>query len=141
MNANIQQRASLLAEMFIRELNPFFLAQASYQGNRWDYIATFRTKTNPNLVITVDVMGTIVPLRSEFIFPASPHWVRSLNDTSDNLLILVINVLEDKIYWGWAKLAAVVRDPSVKGAALVRLPLVESNEASKAKLLAEIKAR
>ena len=141
MSEQIQRRASLLAELFLRELHPFFLAQASYQGNRWDYIATFRTKSNPNYVVTVDVMGTDAPIGSEYIFPAAPHWLRAWNNDRDNLLILVLNVRNDEVAWAWANTARIVNDPSVKGAALMRLPMVKSTEATKAKLLADIKAR
>jgi hypothetical protein len=48
--------------------------------------------------------------------------------------------MNDEIGWGWAKTAKIVNDPNVQGAALVRLPLVKSTGASKAKLLADIKA-
>ena len=58
----------------------------------------------------------------------------------DQLGILVVNVMNDEIGWGWANTAKIIDDPSVRGA-LVRLPLIKSTEATKAKLLAEIRAR
>lgn len=141
MSEQMQRRASLLAELFLRELNPPFLAQASYQGNRWDYIATFKTRSNANIVITVDVVATDAPVTNEFTFYAQPHWVRALDNEGDKLLILVVNVMTDEVYWGWANAAKIVRDPTMKGAAFVRLPVVKSSESTREKLVTGITTR
>jgi hypothetical protein len=137
----IEERASLLTELFLRELNPTFLAQASFQGNVWDYYAVFKRRNKPNLPLTVEVKASETPLQIEHIFHAPARQVQALVNAQPIVLVVVADVVNDDIGWGWASAATIVPDPNVRGAALVRLPLTRSNETTKKRLIEEIQAK
>src|SRR5690349_18413059 len=98
----VERRAEILAEFFLRDLNPKFLAQATFQGAVWDYMAAFQSKKGKLINITVEVKGTENLIRDEFIFPASPQQVNQFVNSNLPVLILVVDVKTNSFAWNWA---------------------------------------
>jgi hypothetical protein len=136
----VERRAEILAEFLLRDLNPKFLAQATFQGAVWDYMAAFQSKQGKLINITVEVKGTENPIRDEFIFPAPPQQVNQFVNSNLPVLILVVDVKTNSFAWNWASRAKVVKDPHVRGHALIRLPLIKGRREAFHQLRAEIEA-
>lgn len=135
----IQQRAAFLAEFFLRELNPKFLAQASFQGAVWDYLAAFKGKEGKLVNIAIQVKGTEAPILSEHVFPGPPNWMGSVNSNLP-ILVVVVDVKTNSLAWNWASKARVVQDPSVPGCGLIHLPVIKKSSETAGTLLKEIES-
>lgn len=135
----IEQRATILAEFFLRDLNPKFLAQASFQGSVWEYMAAFQGKEGKLINIAVEVKSTEAPISSEHIFPGPVNWMDRVNSNLP-ILVLVVDVKTNSLAWNWASKATVIKDPSDPGRALIRLPVIKNSRQTAETLMMEIES-
>lgn len=91
----VNQRATILAELFIAKLKPdtWVGTGAAIAG---DHFITW--KGGKSLWIEVIAMTTVIqnPIR----FPASKSFEEKV--TEENFLLLVVHVINEQIYFGWA---------------------------------------
>lgn len=134
----VQRRAEILAELFLRDLNPKFLAQATFQGAVWDYMAAFQTKKGRLVNITVEVKPTEHPIAAVMAFGTSARQAEQLTNSNMPVLILIVDVKNNSLAWNWASKAKVEHHPQNRNHAVIRLPVIKGNPDAVRKLLAEI---
>lgn len=135
----VERRADILAEMFLRDLNPKFLAQASFQGAVWDYMVAFQTTGGKLIHVAVQVRATEQPFSAKFTFAALPQQVNQFLKSNLPVLILIVDVKTKSYAWNWASNAKIVKDPHLKGHALIQVPVITDEHGARGKLLADIK--
>jgi uncharacterized protein DUF4365 len=136
----VERRAEILAELFLRDLNPKFLAQATFQGAVWDYMTAFQTKKGRLVNIAVQVKATERPFDGVILFTVTARQAEQLTNTNIAVLIIVVDVKNNSIAWNWAQKAQITRHPRERNLVLIRLPLHLANANSIEKLRADIEA-
>jgi hypothetical protein len=137
----IQRRGEVIAELFLGDLRPITLVQVPQSDEVCDFFAAFRTKQGKVLTIGVEAIATDKPVPAEYVFHASGRRLEMLVASTLPLLLVVVDVKLNEVFFNWTTNLTVVRDPSVRKSALLRLPVIKATEESKASLLKEIKSK
>ncbi len=94
-----RRRAELLAELFLQELEPRFVAQATVSDFLYDFFVGFQNPRGGMNTFAVEVKSTERPVNGEFKIPAKVH--NLLANSNIPVLLLVIDVKENQLYYAW----------------------------------------
>ncbi len=130
----IGRRGELLAELFLQNLKPAFVAQAT-RAFEYDFLAGFSNTRGGINNIPVEVKATERPLHGHFVI--SKKQFDRYTHSNIPVLLLVIDVKENKYYYAWLGQDTfpidVVKDN-------VRIRITEIDGDSKKELLDKLRA-
>jgi len=129
----VADRGELLAQVFLQDLKPVSVARGGKDGGV-DYLATFKTPNQGLRVIAVEVKATERPVKDNYSLKAD--LVSRLSTANVPVLILVVNVKSNEIYYTWARGAAALSSQNA-GKRTWRVPVKRADE-HKEELLQEI---
>jgi hypothetical protein len=127
----VGERGELLAQMFLTDLGPISVSRGD---GIFDYTVTFAAPNGTLRLIAVEVKATEKPIEDKYSFNADV--IRRLSSINVPVLILVVNVKSNAIYYTWAKEAAESLRSNA-GTATYRVPVKRADE-HKEELLQEI---
>ncbi|WP_150107196.1 DUF4365 domain-containing protein [Pedosphaera parvula] len=119
-------------------MNPKFLAQATFQGATWDYMAAFQTKAGRLINITVKVIATEKPIPEEMIFVMSNKQANEILNSNLPILIVVVDVKTNSIACNWVSKATVSHSSRLNGDARIRFPALKVDQGTVGKLIFDI---
>ncbi len=136
----VGRRAELLAELFLQELGPDYLAQASGPGNPFDFLATFVAPHGTSRSIGVEVKATQREIGSHFRLSSPESAIRGWQNSNIPVLLVVVDVKRSKVFFNWAQ--AIGESASPAGAsrktAGFAIPLREATDEEKERLKREL---
>jgi hypothetical protein len=138
-NQFIERRGMLLAELFLQKLKPLNFLQETGSDRRLDYLLGFRTGAGRIVVIGVEVKSTDEPVPNPYQFYLAKPELQALTDTNLTILVVVVDVKKSEAFFGWGSQIEVIRDPTIRGAAFVQLPVRKATPSNTQRLLQEIK--
>jgi hypothetical protein len=137
----VRQRGELLANLFLEDLGAsVWVMKGREDVGPFDLIAFFPTDEQKLRVAGVKVRATQEPVGKEYRFQAGPETIRALQHSNVPVLILVVNVKRNEIFYGWAREVRCESSSSAKGKqkiAYCTLPVVAAAE-GKEELLSKI---
>ena len=132
-NETVARRGELLAELFLQELEPEFVARPTADFG-YDFLVGFRNRKGGINNIAVQVKATERPARKQYSISKGLYnrWAYS----NIPVLLLVIDVKESRYYYAWAS-------PEVSRSAgdieILRVELTDITDSTKAELLEELR--
>jgi hypothetical protein len=118
-------RSELLAELFLRELEPEFLSRPT-QDLGFDFLMGFANRSGGINTFAVEVKGTDREISNSF--PLDKRSYRRLASSSPRGILLAVDVKNNRLFYGWPE-----RDGEKPGgtAGRIRVPVTEINEKTK----------
>lgn len=95
----VKRRAELLAELFLEELEPDFVAQAEESGFLFDFLIGFPNPEGGVNTFAVELQSTERPPDGSFELEA--HVYAKLAHSNIPVLLLLIDVKANVIYFAW----------------------------------------
>jgi hypothetical protein len=129
----VGDRGELLAQIFLEDLNPISVSHTEH-NSLFDYTVTFAAPNGGLRLIAVEVKATERPIKDKYVFGADV--VRRLSNINVPVLILVVDVKNNAIYYTWARTAAKLL-PQNADTTTVHVAVKRADE-HKEKLLQEI---
>jgi hypothetical protein len=124
-NGLIGRRSELLAELFLQELGPKFLARPSADFG-FDFLVGFNNPEGGLNAFAVEVKGTERAISSSF--PVNKTLYRRLANSNVPGFLLAVDVKQNKLFYAWPERG----DPgTLKGTGTVSVPVIEINDATK----------
>lgn len=99
----VGRRAELLAELFLQELGPHYLAQASGPGSPFDFLATFVAPDGTSKSIGIEVKATQREFGSQFPLLSPENVIRGWRNSNIPVLLLVVDVKRSRFFFNWAR--------------------------------------
>lgn len=133
--AYVARRGELLAELFLQDLNPEFVARPT-DDLGYDYLAGFRNLNGGvnNIAVVVRVTERLVENR--FRLPRN-QYLRFLNSNIP-VLFVVVDVKQNRFFYDWISSLSAVAAPESK---TVMIRLTEINESTKEQLRKRLEKR
>jgi hypothetical protein len=124
----VSRRGELLAELFLQELQPEFIARALANFG-YDFFVGFRNPRGGNNVIAIEIKATENVLNGSFSVTKKLYgrWANS----NIPVLLLVVNVKENRLFYHWPS-SEVASGSQAKVSMSIRL--TEIDDAKKAEL-------
>ena len=94
----VGDRGELLAQIFLDDLSPISVSRSG-DNNLFDYTVTFAAPNGTLRLIAVEVKATERPIKDKYAF--SLDLIRKLSSINVPVLILVVNVKDNAIYYTW----------------------------------------
>jgi Domain of unknown function (DUF4365) len=130
----VARRAELLAELFLQELEPEFVARPSADFG-YDFLVGFRNPRDGINNIAVEVKSTEHLAGKQF--PISRRLYDRWANSNIPVLLLIINVKENRYSYAWAS-------PEISSSAgdsrTLRVGLTEITDSTKAELLEKLRS-
>lgn len=126
---NISRRGELMAELFLQELQPLFIARAEASEFVFDYFVGFKNEQGGINAIGVEVKATDMPIRETYQLPTRTYEL--FEHSNVPVLLLVVNVKENNLYYAFPSDNLPVR----KGRITTSIPVNPINDASRQLLL------
>lgn len=125
----IGRRGELMAELFLQELNPTFVAKPTTDFG-YDFYLGFQNTNGGINNFAIQVKATSRPVPS--MFPISTKLYKLLTNSNIPALLIVVDVKQNKLYYAWlsAEISGVVEETK----STIRIPVIEVNEAVKQEL-------
>ncbi len=130
----VWRRAELMAELFLQELSPKFVARASDQGMVFDYLVGFINRAGGLSTFAVEVKATEKEVGSTFELKAPEFTLLSQSNTP--VLLLVVNVKSSSLYFAWPQEHRL----KIYQNRMVRLPVTKIDENARQELLLKMRA-
>jgi Domain of unknown function (DUF4365) len=134
-NEIVARRAELLAELFLQELKPEFVARSSADLG-YDFLVGFRNPRDGINNVAVEVKSTEQPAGKQY--PISRRLYDRWAYSNIPVLLLIIDVKENRYYYTWAS-------PEVSSSAgdskTLRVELTEITDSTKAELLEKLRSQ
>jgi hypothetical protein len=134
-NEIVARRAELLAELFLQELKPEFVARSSADFG-YDFLVGFRNPRDGINNVAVEVKSTEQPAGKQY--PISRRLYDQWAYSNIPVLLLIIDVKENRYYYAWAS-------PDVSSGAgdskTLRVELTEITDSTKAELLEKLRSQ
>lgn len=126
------RRGELMAELFLQELEPEFVAQSSADDFAFDFLVGFANKDGGVNTYAVEVKATERPIKDTFRVPRDLF--NRLAHSNIPLILLVVDVKQNTLFYAWPSEDSDVK-PNVR---TVALPLTRLNDESRAQLRAQM---
>ena len=120
----IWRRGELLAEIFLQELEPEFVAQAPPENFAFDFLIGFLNEDGGFNSFAVEVKATETPINGEY--SVKPDLFRKMAHSNIPVLLLVIDVKRNELFYAWPGKGSVSKFSSSS----VAIPLKRIDEAS-----------
>lgn len=117
-----------MAELFLQELEPEFVAQSTEDEFGFDFLVGFANKEGGVNTYAVQVKATEKPVRDTYQVPR--QLFNRLTHSNIPLLLPVVDVKQNSLFYAWPSSEADVK-PDVN---IVSLPLTRLDEESRTKL-------
>jgi hypothetical protein len=122
----IGRRAELMAELFLEELGASFVAKSDTAEIPFGFFAGFPTSGGGLNTFAVEVKSTETPIMSPY--PIHDKLVDYLMKSNIPVLLLVVDVKRNQIYFGWGSAIERSGTPSSKKAsAFLRVTEVDNS--------------
>ena len=133
----IARRGELLAEQFLLELEPSYLSLMQGQDFGIDYMAFFQKADGTPVVIAIEVKATQREMKGHFTLSSSQ--AQKLLNMNIPVLVIVVDVKDNNIYFNWIKDAiSVEQKDSLDKTSSCRISLRASTSEEREKLRQEI---
>ncbi len=129
----VADRGELLAQLFLTDLNPMSVSHGT-KDDPFDYTVTFASPDGVLRLIVVEVKATERPIKEKYAFRADV--IRRLASVNVPVLLLVVDVKNNAIYYTWARMAAELLSQDAEATTL-QVPVKRADE-HKEKILQEI---
>jgi hypothetical protein len=125
---SIAHRAELLAELFLQDLGPEFVAQPTHDFG-YDFFAGFQNPRGGTNIVAIEVKSTEM-MKNNFVDIRTSKYKNWANSNIP-VLLLVVDVKENEYYFAWP-------DPEVlnrhQDSQVVRIHLAKIDDKSKGEL-------
>lgn len=124
----IGRRAELMAELFLQDLEPEYVAQATDEDFGYDFLVGFANKQGGTNTYAVQVKATEQPVNDKCRLPR--HLFDRLAHSNIPVLLLVVDVKRNSLFYAWPR-----DEPKAKSrTGLVSVAVQRVDEVSKAAL-------
>ncbi len=96
----VEERADAMARLFLQDVSAELAVPKRDIGV--NYLSVFRTEQGTRHVIPVVVLGTEEKISDEYRFPESIQFIDEWKSANVPVLILVANVKQTELFYGWA---------------------------------------
>jgi hypothetical protein len=127
----VAHRGELLAELFLQELNPVFVAKST-QDVGYDFVAGFTNRQKGINTFAIEVKSTAQPIKGKF--PLSTVKIPRFGETNVPVMLLVVDVKHNEFWYAWVQAALL----EATGSAMKRVPLTKLDDAGRSKLINEL---
>jgi len=124
----IGRRGELLAELFLQDLQPRFVAQTASDNLGVDFFVGFDNGKGGVNLVSVEVKATQQLSGSRFHLPMQ-HYALLANSNVPGLIV-VVDVKQNRCYYAIANAAEVIQDRQT-----ISFPLIEGDEAGRKALI------
>jgi|SRR5579863_1787983 len=124
----VDWRSELLAELFLRELEPEFLSRPT-RDLGFDFLMGVRNREGGITTYAVEVKGTDRAISSSF--PIDKRSYRRLASSKPPGFLLAIDVKQNKLFYAWPQPD---EQPMRNGSGKIRVPVTEINDKTKSAL-------
>jgi len=129
---NTWRRGELLAELFLQDLNPEFVARSTDEDFAFDFLIGFANKEGGVNTYAVQVKTTQRPVTDRF--PVSRVLFNRLTHSNIPLMLLVVDVKRNALYYAWP-----TDDLDITpNANMVSIPLIPIDDDSRAALRSQM---
>lgn len=135
----IGRRGELIAEMFLQDLGPLNLLHVT-DGSPFDYIAGFQARPGRPVMIAIVVKATELPIQGHCPIYANKATLEAWTHSNLPVLIVVVDVKANEIFYNWASTVDLISDPSIKGHGFIEVPVRKVTHSTKVQLLEEIQS-
>lgn len=126
------RRSELMAELFLQELGPEFVARSTADDFAFDFLVGFANKDGGVNTYAVEVKATEKPIKDTFCVPRDLF--NRLAHSNIPLILLVVDVKRNQLYYAWPP-----KDNDVKHSSRnVAMPVTPVNEESQEQLRAQM---
>lgn len=123
------RRGELMAELFLQDLNPSFVAKPTSDFG-YDFYLGFQNANGGINNYAVQVKATSRPVSSRF--PLNTNLFKFLTHSNIPALLIVVDVKQNKLFYAW--LTPEMGDVGQKGKKMIRIPVTEVNDLVKEEL-------
>jgi hypothetical protein len=95
----VGRRGELLAELFLQELEPEFLAKAPSENFAFDFLIGFLNEDGGFNSFAVEVKATETPVSGEY--SVKRNLFRKMANSNIPVLLLVIDVKRNELFFAW----------------------------------------
>lgn len=128
----IGRRGELMAELFLQELEPEFVAQATAEDFGFDFLVGFANQHGGINSYPIEVKATEQPVAAEYTMERAVF--DRLANSNIPVLLLVVDVKRNKLFFAWP-----TDDLNVTGGRqTVQVPVTPLDEESKSSLRARM---
>jgi Domain of unknown function (DUF4365) len=121
----VGRRSEVLAELFLQELEPKFLARPSLDLG-FDFLVGFQNQEGGVNTFAVEVKGTENNISSSF--PLDKRSYRRLVNSNVPGFLLAVNVKQNKLFYAWPDRGNTLIHG---GTGRIKVPVTEINESTK----------
>lgn len=126
------RRGELIAELFLQELEPEFVAQSTADDFAFDFLVGFGNKKGGVNTYAVEVKATETLIKDTFRVPR--HLFNRLAHSNIPLILLVVDVKQNKLFYAWPS-----KDTNIRpGAGTIAIPVTPVNEETRKQLRAQM---
>ncbi|MFP4031337.1 MAG: hypothetical protein ACLFRG_05275 [Desulfococcaceae bacterium] len=125
---HVGRRAELLAELFLQELEPEFLAKAPSENFAFDFLIGFLNEEGGFNSFAVEVKATETPVSGEY--SVKRNLFRKMANSNIPVLLLVIDVKRNELFFAWPEEGNIAK--ADRGSVVI--PLKKIDETSKMEL-------
>lgn len=123
----IGRRGELMAELFLQELNPFFLARNTSAGFGVDFFIGFQNQKGGLNLVAIEVKATERPVKGRY--QLSRHTYDLLANSNIPGLLLVVDVKENRLFY--REIGPIEVDAEQR---LITVEVTEANETNRQSL-------
>ena len=125
----IGRRGELIAELFLQDLNPSFVAKPTSDFG-YDFYLGFQNANGGINNYAVQVKATSRPVPSRF--PINTKLYKLLTHSNIPALLIVVDVKQNKLFYAW--LTPGLTEDGQETQTTIRIPVTEVNESVKEEL-------
>ena len=126
------RRGELMAELFLQDLNPEFVAQPTAEDFAFDYLIGFANKEGGVNTYAVEVEATEKPVNGAYSVPR--ELFNRLTHSNIPLILLVVDVKQNSLFYAWP-----IEDENIKAnVKKVSVPLTLVDDESRNALRAQM---
>lgn len=124
----VARRGELIAELFLQELEPAFVAQPETDF-AYDFFIGFSKPDGGLNTYAVEVHATAQPVNGKFRMPAEQY--RRLANSNIPVLLLIVDVKRNRLFYAWPDADSA---QAAQNAVVTTVPVTEINDKTRANL-------
>lgn len=129
------RRAELLAELFLQELAPTFLASSKFEKVPYDFFVGFPSSSGGVNAYVVEVKSTDHPVGTHYSLRTSNRFFECLTSSNIPTILLVVDVKNNRLYYAWGNSIPKPKEPPASHRTMtIKVPVVAINDSTKEEL-------
>lgn len=131
----VARRAELLAELFLQELSPSFLASSNIGNVPYDFFVGFPSASGGVNAYVVEVKSTDHPVGTHYSLRTNNRVIEYLTSSNIPAILLVVDVKNNRLYYAWGHSIPKPKEPPAgHGTMTIQVPVVAINDSTREEL-------